>query len=353
MKKKLLLISFASLIFSLLLCNGLIAQNESGYGKKELIELESADVKTLKIINKHGDVSIFGWDKDTISIETLINVKAPGPNAADEVLNFISIKRARLGDQLLFRTQFDQDFFSNFPFSIDYIIHTPKHLNLDVTNSIGNIIINENNGQISVSQEYGHLHINHLGAAPEICHHLKMSFVEAILENIGYVEPHISNSTIEGSQIAALKGKSEYSLINLNHISTVELDGTTDRITIQKADSVTLRGNQLLAKVDSLGRFGYFTIENGHLELQVSKQLHRLSVANKQTRTTIIIPSELSYFLNGEVTNGHFTHPNSSELRFIKEEDKTSFSGIIGPVEQTRAEIVVFNNNSELIIQSY
>ncbi len=355
MNRQLFINTIASiLVFTAALTN-LLAQTdeESGFGRKEDLEIAAQAIKTLKITNKHGSISIIGWDRDTIAVETLINVNSPGPNAADEVLDFISIQRANLGDQLLFRTQFDEEFFSNYPFSISYTIHAPKYMNLDLTNSIGNIVIHEINGQLNLNQEYGTLHLTQLGAPESIKHQLKLRFVEGKIEGAGDLVPLLSNSTLSLHNISTFKGQTEYSLLDLDNCQSIQLQSTTDRITINQVDSLSLKGIQVLAKVNGLAHYGFFEIKQGHLALKANDQLQRLSIGNQSTHTTIGLPFNLTYLLNGEVTDGQFSHPQKNQLQLIKEEEKISFSGKVGPSPEASAQIVVFSNSSELIFQTY
>ncbi|MBI9065093.1 MAG: hypothetical protein JEZ14_24120 [Marinilabiliaceae bacterium] len=355
MNRQLLINTIASiLVFTTVLTN-LHAQTdeESGFGRKEHIELAAKAIKTLKITNKHGNISIIGWDRDSISIETLINVNSDGPKAADEVLNFISIKRSNLGDQLLFRTQFNSEFFSNYPFSISYTIHAPKYMNLDISNSIGNVLIHEIDGQVDMNQAYGNMHLNQLGAPPSIQHHLNLSFVEGKIEGIGAITPLLLNSNLSVKNLTSCKGETKYSLLEIDNCQSIQLKSTTDRITINQADSVSINGIQVLAKVNDLSEFGFFEIEEGHLTVQANNQVQHLSIGNHSTHTTIGLPSNFTYLLNGEVTDGLFTHPQKNQLQLINEEEKVSFSGKVGPSPQASAEIIVFNSSSELTFQTY
>jgi len=355
MNRQLFINTIASiLVFTTVLPN-LLAQTdeESGFGRKEHIELPAKAIKTLKITNKHGNISIIGWDRDSISIETLINVNAAGPKAADEVLDFISIKRANLGDQLLFRTQFDSEFFSNYPFSITYTIHAPKHMSLDINNSIGDVVIHEIDGQINLNQAYGNIHLNQIGAPPSIQHHLDLSFVEGKIEGIGAIAPLLLNSNLSVKNLTSCKGETKYSLLDIDNCQSIQLKSTTDRITINHVDSVSIKGIQVLAKIDDLSEYGFFEIEEGHLAVQANNQVQHLSIGNHSTNTTIGLPSNFTYLLNGEVTDGQFTHPQKKHLQLINEEEKVSFSGKVGASPEATAEIIVFNTSSELIFQTY
>ena len=122
--------SLIPILVLLFICSSITSQeyakNENGYGIQEKIEIEASGINLLELNNQHGNITVEGWDEENIEIHTLINVNSPGPNGAEEVLDFISIQRAQRDEKLIFRTQFDEEFFSNYPFNIDYHIKLPS-----------------------------------------------------------------------------------------------------------------------------------------------------------------------------------------------------------------------------------
>lgn len=346
--------SLISILAFLFMSTGLIAQdhvkNENGYGIKEKIEVEADGIKLLELKNQHGNITIEGWDEENIEIHTLINVNSPGPNGAEEVLDFISIQRAQRGEKLIFRTQFDEEFFSNYPFNIDYHIKLPSRLNLKIKNKLGDIIIQNINGQISLDQSYGHLHL--LQSDNLIHHELKLDFIEALIESTNSVNATFSNCTFNADSLKRLKAESEYSMLTVSNSKTSEIKSFTDRVQLNNCDSATIQGKQIIAQCKSLTGFGLFEINSGLLNIDLETSIKQLTISNENVNTNIKVPDSLSYHLNGEITSGNFSHPKASSLQLFKEYDKLSFSGKIGNDEVVTSEFILFNEHSDLNIQN-
>jgi len=323
----------------------------NGYGVREILEFKASDYTMLKISNQHGNITIKGWDRDTIEIQSLINVEAPGSNSAEEVLDYISIERANRAGMLVFRTQFDEEFFSNYPFSVEYTINVPKKLMLDITNNLGDVLINDVDGRINLQLEYGNLHL--INSKNKKTHNFNLNFAEAKLDSCQSVQGSLNNCTLIADHISKLDFKSEYSLFKLGVTKSIALSSLTDRINITESDSIKITGSQLIVNIKNINTYGFFEIEKGQLMLKGGTRLAQLSVSNKMTNTIISLPSEYTYVLNGEITNGELNHPAINQLQVLREGSKESFTGQIGAEGTTTGQLILFNENTDLTIKTY
>lgn len=326
------------------------SKTTDGYGIEENLQINASNIKSFSITNKHGNIIINGWDRDTIEIHTLINVNAPGPNSAEEVLDFISIQRAERDKQLIFRTQYDEEFFSNYPFNIDYTINLPSRLFININNNLGDVLIQNTDGQISLKLEYGNLHL--INSNSQSTHQLNLNFVEAKFESCKAIHGQVSNCSVTSDKVGKIDFISEYSLFNFNQSNSIVLKASTDRINIEQSDSIHITGTQLLVNCTSLNRYGFVEIEKGQLTIDATNELSQLSVSNKRANTTLILPLNYSYILNAEVSIGQFTHPNSNLLQLLKEENSLSISGKIQSSSATFGQLILFNENSNLTIKT-
>lgn len=345
---KLLTINILLLFICLSITGQGYIKNENGYGISENINIEANGINLLELKNQHGNITIDGWDKEDIEIQTLINVNAPGPNSAEEVLDFISIQRAQRDDKLIFRTQFDEEFFSNYPFNIDYHIKLPSRIALKIKNKLGDILIQNINGQISLDLSYGHLHL--LQSFNEVKHKFSLNFIEAIIENTYGIEATISNCTFKTDSVQNISLESEFSMLNLRNTRSTKIKSFTDRIQINNCDSASIHGKQIISQCKNLASYGLFEINNGLLNVDVKESIKQLTISNHHVSTEISVPISLCYHINGEITSGNFSHPKASDLQLLKEFDKLSFSGKIGKNEIATSEFILFNEYSDLNI---
>lgn len=354
MKQLIRIFSITILLFSLIndftQAQDKYAKTTNGYGIAEKLKIDASDLNSLRITNKHGNITITGWERDTIEIHTLINVNAPGSNSAEEVLDFLSIQRAQQGDQLTFRTHFDKEFFSNYPFRVEYSVNLPSRLILDIQNNLGDVLIQNIKGQILLQLDYGKLHLvnsNNLST-----HQFKLNFVDAKIDSCRSANANLNNCTLNAKSVTKLTCKSEYSLFNLKQVQSIDINSSTDRININQSDSVKITGNQLIVNCTELNQYGFFELNKGQLTVDAGNNLSQLSADNKMANTTLTLPSSYSYLLNGEVFKGQFTHPQSNQLQLIKEGNGVSFSGKIKSSGQRKGQIILFNENSDLTIKT-
>ncbi|MCU4165643.1 hypothetical protein [Carboxylicivirga caseinilyticus] len=345
-----------SLIVTALFCSFKVtaqdyAKTGDGYGIREILEFDAGHYTTLKITNQHGNITINGWDRDTIEVQTLINVQAPGSNSAEEVLRFISIERADRSGMLIFRTQFDDEFFSNFPFSIDYNISLPKKMMLQISNNLGDVLIQNIDGKINLQQDYGNMHL--INSNNKLAHTFNLNFVEAKFESCNAIDGKLNNCTITADKMMQMNFKSEYSLFKIDDAKSISLNSNTDRINVNQSDSLKVTGKQLIVNCKKLNNYGFFEIDRGQLMVNSGALLSQLSISNQMANTILSLPVNYSYVINGEVTNGTINHPDKNKLQILKEGTKQSFSGIINSDNITTGQLILFNKNSDLTIKTY
>lgn len=142
---------FYSLVFSANTKDGddqkdSIIVTRKGFKRYEKIVLKNPKIQSLRIINRHGNINLKGWESDSIKVEVFVTVDAQGKEQAEEVFDYITIERALFDKQQRFRTVYEEEFFSNYPFTVDYEIKVPFNLNLDITNELGNTYLTNTNG---------------------------------------------------------------------------------------------------------------------------------------------------------------------------------------------------------------
>lgn len=313
-------------------------------------EFDAKHVSELKLNNEHGYINISGWDKETIEIELIVNIETKYSSEAETILELLSFRSRSYSQTLDFKTIFSEDFYSNHPFTINYNVKVPKRVNLNVKNSIGNVRIDSINAEVKLQQSYGNLEINELATDKQ--HKLKLSFVEGAINTIGDISVKLSNSTLNIANGAKIKGETQYCMASFNNIDVLDLESSTDRLTIVNCDSLTLKGSQLIGKVQDVKTYAFCEVETGQLNISTSANIKELTISNERANTTLSIPNSVSYYINGEVRNGLFIHPDSQLLQLYKEDDNVTFSGKIGNVEKHQANIILFNNDASITIKN-
>ncbi len=309
-----------------------------------------SNIKELKLSNKHGYIDISSWEEDEIVIEVVVKIETASHNESEKILGFISFKDRIYSHTLDFKTVFSEDFFSNYPFTINYNVKVPKHIGLNINNSIGDVRVLHIDGEVKLTHSYGNLKFKNI--ACDKTHVLNLSFVEGVIDSIGSIKANFSNCTLNMTNGHSLKGETNYCMASIINFRSIDINSFTDRLTISHSDSLILKGTQFIGKVEHLNLYGFCELEKGQLLIDASETIKELTISNDKVKTTVVIPHSLSYLINGEVFNGTLTHPSPQLLRLFKEDNNVTFSGKIGNATEEHANLILFNKDSSITIKN-
>jgi hypothetical protein len=313
-------------------------------------EYGAQNLDELKITNQHGFVHVTPWEEDMIELTVNVHIETINNDEAEEILKLIDFNDRIYSKKLDFKTVFLEDFFSNYSFTINYTVKVPARLDLTINNSIGDVNVEDTDGKINLVHSYGNLTLNNLAETKE--HHLKLSFVEGLIDTFGIARADFSNSTLNISNGQKLSGKTSYCMASFNNIQSADIMSSTDRLTITNADSIKLVGSQFIGKLQQVKSYLFCELDKGHLLVDASETIKNIAISNKRVNTTLIIPPTVSYLINGEVSNGSFMHPTPQKLKLIKENDNVTFSGLIGDESSEPTNIVLFNKEASITIKN-
>lgn len=333
-----------------LLQPGLFAQQNdlNSYSEKENLRYRAAGFSGIEINNKHGDINVSAWDKDSIKIDITVTIDAEKREDADKVGKHIKIRDNETDSLLVIRTSFNNDFYSKHAFSIDYDVNVPAKYTLKLTNRFGDINLTRTTGEMNIELEYGQLKQENSDRADAI--HANLSFSDAQLGSFSDAEIKLNNANISLKNIMNGLIDGKYCQVDLAKAGKLNIKASTARFNIGTVNEIELGGNFCFASIDKIKDNGNIEITNGLLIIRaVSDQLRELSVSNNKAPLKLSLPPSLPYTLHGEVTNGQFRHYKADTFRIIRDMEKVSFSGK-HDTQQNGASIVLFNKNAGINI---
>lgn len=325
-------------------------KTSTGFMKSEVYLYKSKEAKSIVLTNRHGNIIIDTWDKDSVKIEYKINVGTFDKDLAKETLDQISINKYFVGKKLYLKTRFEEDFQSSFSFSINYHLHVPPALMVDITSNFGNIYITGLQKNIRVNAEYGKLFIKNDSTNTSKAD-LHLSFIEGEISKTDTVKVKLNNCTINLDHITELSGRTSFSVLKADTVSKVDLNTNIDRLTLNYVSSVSIKGEKTFCKINHLRDKGHFEINTGGLNVSVDNTLSSLTVANDKANTELQLPIGMPYLLHGEVKQGVLNHYAQNELKVLRDVDTITFSGEFGT--NTETNIILFNTMSNLTIKEY
>lgn len=226
--------------------------------EKNISKTYPASGNKLSIENSFGHVKFIAWDKNEIKVDVHIEASANQQDMAQKIFDAISVSDKQQGNDIQFKTTIDNkgnktDNCKNCKssMSIDYEVHLPTSVSLDVENSFGNTELPDYSGAVSVSNKFGHLTAGSLSNVKNIT----VEFGEANIKNVSNIEATFKFSKIE---IANLSGKNKINL-EFCDATKINLDNNLTSLNLNESYStVNIKPGNLSASYTISTSFGSF-----------------------------------------------------------------------------------------------
>lgn len=233
----------------MLLCSfPALADKLESIKKKEIsksFNTGSSDV--LEVDNRFGNITVTHWNKNEVSIQVLIEVKARNEERAQANLDRIQINMEKSGRTIsaitTLRNQ-NGNGGNNESFSINYYIKMPANLTADLTQKYGNINMPENNkGKCDLHVKYGNINAG--------------SFTESL--NIDAQYGNVDLGTVKTANLdVAYCGN-----VTLSNANTLNIDSKYSNLNLQDVDKINME--------IKYGNFGIENLANGSIEIKYSQ----------------------------------------------------------------------------------
>lgn len=283
------------LVFSMMMafCLSVLAQEKVSKKIEKTYVLSDAGEVHLK--NKYGNIKLFGWDKNEVSVSIAITVTHKKRENAEELMNRIkpiyrdSDDYVSVDYEISERSSsfFGQLFDKANPFDfdrsnvqIDYTVYMPSKAELEVTNEFGDVILEDWKGTLKASLAHGDLWINeNLNKAD-----IDMNYGKVKAQSIGYGNLDLKNGNLDMEGSKNLRLTSSGSEIDLNNVVSLEIYSNKDEVILEEIGSI-------------YGMLKFTTMEVRHLtkDLDLTMKIADFRVSHKlEPEATINIAQESS-----------------------------------------------------------
>ena len=196
--------------------------------EKNISKTYPASGNNLNIDNSFGNLTFTAWDKNEIKVDVHIEASSDKEETAQKIFDAISVSDRHQGKDIEFKTKIENNKSNckncKTSMQIDFEVHLPVSVTLDVTNSFGNIDLPDYKGALSVSSKFGKLNTGSLSNVKDV----EVEFGSATIKGMSNIDATFKFSKID---IGNLSGKNEINLefcdatsIKLNsNLSSLEL----------------------------------------------------------------------------------------------------------------------------------
>jgi hypothetical protein len=243
------IIILVNLIF--LIFNSLSAQSNSevrNYIKTVLVEKETS----LEVSNKYGKIEITDWKKDSVLIRAEIKAVASNKDKLKKMFDGITVNITETKYLVRAETDFTQNvnmLFESFKgmtsklisydskVEINYYISIPEYINLKIENKYGDVYMEDNTGDFSISVSNGSFKANSLGKGSI----LKIAFCDASIKSITSGKIDASFSEISIGDAGDVSVNSVSSRYEIKQAGIVSIESRRDKFFIDNIE--TIKGN--------------------------------------------------------------------------------------------------------------
>jgi hypothetical protein len=269
---------FIILLFPVLLaCLKLSAQNSSET-RNYIRTLHVSSESSLEVFNKYGTVQVTQWKKDSAMIRAEVKAVATSKDKLGKMFDGISINMTESRYNIRAETSFTQNIgmlFESFKgmtskiiqydskVEINYYISIPEYLNLKIENKYGDVYMENNSGDFTITISNGSFKANSLGKNAR----LNLSFC---------------NATI--SSIASGKIDASFSEISSGEVGDVSINSISSKYEFKKAGIVTIESRRdkfFIDNITAIKGTSYFTdfnLKNLTQEANLSTRYGNLTI---------------------------------------------------------------------------
>jgi hypothetical protein len=269
---------FIVLLFPvLLICHTISSQSNSEI--RNYIKTMPVGKETLlELSNKYGTIQITQWKKDSALVRAEIKAVASNKEKLEKMFDGITINMTESKYLIRAETNFTQNIgmiFENFKgmtsklisydsrVEINYYINIPEYLNLKIENKYGDVYMEDNTGDFSISLSNGSFKANSLGKNSS----LNLTFCDATINSI-------TSGKIDAS----------FSELTSIEIGDVSINSISSRYEIKKAGIVTIESRRDKFFIDNIlvvkgsSYFTDFNVKNLRREASLSTRYGKLNI---------------------------------------------------------------------------
>jgi hypothetical protein len=183
----------------------------------------------LQIENKFGKVTVNTWNRNEVKVDIQIKADADDADAAQKLLDGVSISDSKDGDGVYFKTHIGNDDRGNWgswfgsgkshvrKIEVNYTVYMPVKTPLSITNNYGGTVLPDLSGKVVINSAYGSLTAKNL-SNPD--NEIKVQYGSAKIENLSGSEIKVSYGSLLIGESDKLNADVSYSSAKIAKLTT-------------------------------------------------------------------------------------------------------------------------------------
>jgi len=219
---------------------------------------EVSGMPSVRLDNRYGSIRIYSWDRPTVKLEVLTEVKAQTSRKAEELFKAIQIAFSREGQTISASTRLDftkerggtifrlDEFISSLlpgrfsnEFKIKYSVWLPRESDLEVVMKYGQIDADALDGPTKIDLKYGELTLQDVRAKTT----LNLAYGKATCNSLQHLKADLRYSKVKTGAIRSGNIRSRYTGLDLAKADSLLIDSGYDTYRMGEVEYLDIMAN--------------------------------------------------------------------------------------------------------------
>lgn len=310
---------------------------------------------TLAVSNSYGNINVYLWDENKISIQVQIKVSGNSEKKVIERLEDIDVNFNNSASKVMAVTALNGTNWrgnSNLSYEINFVVKIPRNASADLTNKYGNISIDKLNGNLNIDCKYGSLFLGQLnGKTNQISvaysQNSSISSIEKLQLNSQYSEIDITN----GEQITI---SGNYNTINYQTLNSLYISSNYTKIKGSTVSKTTISGNYLTLKLGTVINSATINSNYSDIHLDTNNKTNLIDINGNYSNSKIMFEPDFAFDLKLNMKYGTFKESLGTRLKYTDKYEKNNaktFTGYYISSGNAKVSITTNYGNVQLLNQ--
>jgi len=290
----------------------------------------ASDVK-INIQNKHGNISINSWQKDSVVVHAVISGRSKSLEKLQSAMITTEVNFKNSGDNISITTGANMSTFDRSineiksvaglnDINIDYEISLPIGARLSVSNRYGDIYLDKHNGELNIELSHGNLRADEL----KRINYFKSNFGNIYISNIETMDGNLLFSDLEIEKCGELNVSSKSTSYEIEEIETMTIRSSNDKIDIDEIGSFTINGSLSKVTIDQLKAEMDANLNYGKVRVKkVEAEASTINLFSNRTTFDLTFDSSISFNKSGNCENCTITNGEILDSRSAGKDGKS------------------------------
>ena len=310
---------------------------------------------TLTIDSKFGNVNILNTDDNTIKIDASIWVKSDNPKLAGDLANKLDVQIKEAGNEITVISVFPDKLPSmdKTQLGIDFTIHVPASVDLNLKNRYGSVYIEEISGLANISVAFGTIKAQILsrGKAGTL-NALTLDHSTGSIGETAWLKLNLINSKLSISEATALVVISQYSGLNVDECSSLVVESKYDTYRVGELKNYVgdlkysnLSADEILDKFEITSAYSVVKVD------EIGKDFQTIKIDNTRGSYKLGINAESSFSINASAMRGEIAVNGVENLSKRIENADKFISGTYGSDPKAKVDIKVTEGSLKINVE--